>query len=216
MKKIKAISVLRVLSEIMSITLFIILLITKKLQFWIIIFGVTAVLAVIFGRFYCSWICPMNSAFRGINWIYTKLKISRLKTPKLLKHKVVRIILLILFIASMIVIKKLNLKVNMLFYVTLFSIFVTLIFEEKLWHRRLCPFGTILSFSSRKARLSLIIDEQACIACGKCQKVCPTSSIETLENMKRKNSSHECLLCSRCIEVCPTSACKYIIKKKVR
>jgi polyferredoxin len=214
MNKTRALTILRVVSEITAAVLFFILLKNQKLQLWIIIFGITALLSVFWGRFYCSWICPMNTAFRGINWIYGKLKISRLKTPKFLRNDVLRIALLVLFIASMIVIKMMNLKLNMLLYLTLFAILLTLFFEEEFWHRRLCPFGMILSLTSRKSRLSMDIDEQACISCGKCQKVCPTSSIVTLENKKRRNTSHECLLCGRCIDVCPTSICRFVMKEK--
>ncbi len=203
---------MRVISEITAAALFLILLKNQKLQLWIIIFGITALLSFFWGRFYCSWICPMNTAFQGINRIYGKLKISRLKTPKFLQNNILRIVMLILFVASMIVIKKMNLKLNILLYITLFAILITLLFEEEFWHRRLCPFGTILSFTSRKSRLTMNIDEQTCVACGKCQKVCPTSSIVTLENKKRRNTSHECLLCGKCIEACPTSVCRFVMK----
>ena len=212
MNKTRAITILRVVSEITAAALFLILLKNQKLQLWIIIFGITALLSFFWGRFYCSWICPMNTAFRGINWIYGKLKISRLKTPKFLRNNILRTVMLILFVASMIIIKKMNLKLNILLYITLFAILLTLLFEEEFWHRRLCPFGTILKSTSRKSRLTMNIDEQTCIACGKCQKVCPTSSIVTLENKKRKNTSHECLLCGKCIEACPTSVCRFVMK----
>ncbi|MDD4082643.1 MAG: 4Fe-4S dicluster domain-containing protein [Sphaerochaetaceae bacterium] len=51
------------------------------------------------------------------------------------------------------------------------------------------------------------INENDCISCGKCQKVCPTNSIITLENKKRQNVKNECLLCGRCVDVCPKSVC---------
>jgi polyferredoxin len=176
---------------------------------WIVLFGAAAVLSIFFGRFYCSWICPMNTSFRLIGWIYKKLKIKRFKTPGFLKNNVFRIILLVLFIASMVIMKRMKVKVDMILYITVFAIFLTLIFEENMWHRRLCPFGTILSITSRKARYHLEINEEDCISCGKCQSVCPSDSIITLENKKRRNMNHECLLCGKCIDVCPKSVCEY-------
>jgi polyferredoxin len=149
----------------------------------------------------------MNSAFKVIDWIYRKLGLSRLKVPRFLDNRVVRIAFLLLFIASMVLNMKLGLKLNILLYLILFSVLLTLLFEEVFWHRRLCPFGTILSLSSRKAPFALRIDQDACIKCGKCQGVCPSSSIETLGNGKRTNIGHECLLCGNCIDVCPPSVC---------
>ncbi|MCK5736503.1 MAG: 4Fe-4S dicluster domain-containing protein, partial [Spirochaetaceae bacterium] len=109
---------------------------------------------------------------------------------------------------------RMGIKFNVLLYLTGFSVLLTLIFQEVFWHRHLCPFGTILSFTSRKALYSLKINEEGCIECGKCQEVCPSESILTLENGKRKNLSNECLHCVKCINVCPVSVCNYEWKSK--
>ncbi len=208
MRKKKTLAILRLISELVAIALFVFLLMNHKLQLWLAVFGISVVLSLALGRFYCSWICPMNTAFRAIDWVYRKLGISRMKAPKFLSNRVVRIGVLVLFIASMVLNMRFGLKLNMLLYVTIFAILLTLLFEEVFWHRNLCPLGTILSVSSRKARYALRIDEEECIECGKCQKVCPTDSIVTLENGKRRNVGHECLLCGNCIDACPVSVCK--------
>ncbi len=208
LKKIFNLNTLRIVIELLALSLAILLVKNHKLQLWLGIFAVGVIISIFFGRLYCGWICPMNTLFRGINFIYRKLKISRLKTPKLLQNNVLRILLLVLFVASMVIIRILNLKINTLLFIILFSVLITLIFEEEFWHRRLCPFGTILSFTSQKARLKIEIQQENCIACGKCQQVCPSSSIITQTNGKRKNIAHECLLCNQCVNVCPTSVCK--------
>ncbi len=209
MKKQKTIAVLRLISELVAIALFVFLLLNHKLPFWIALFGISVVLSFALGRFYCSWICPMNTPFRAIDWLYRKLGITRLKAPKFLSNRFVRIGFLVLFVVSMILNIRLSLKLNILLYVAIFSVLLTLLFEEAFWHRHLCPFGTILSISSRKARYALRIEEDACIECGKCQKVCPSTSIVTLENGKRRNFGHECLLCANCIDACPVSVCQF-------
>jgi hypothetical protein len=50
MNKTRAITILRVVSEITAAALFIILLKNQKLQLWIIIFGITALLSIFWGR----------------------------------------------------------------------------------------------------------------------------------------------------------------------
>lgn len=200
---------LRTITEIVAIALFVMLFMKHRLQLWVVIFVLSAVLSVVLGRFYCSWICPMNTSFRLINLIYGKLKIKRFNTPTFLKRRVFRYGLLILFLGSMLVINKLGLNLNPLLYITLFSILLTLFFEEAFWHRHLCPFGTILSLTSRKAVHRLNIEEETCIECGKCQLTCPSSSIITIENGKRRNVSSECLLCGNCVDVCPASVCQF-------
>ncbi|MBI9109231.1 MAG: 4Fe-4S binding protein [Spirochaetales bacterium] len=210
MNKTRVISILRAAAEIAALLVFAFLFLNHKLQMWIIFFGAAAVLSIFLGRYYCSWICPMNTAFRFIGWLYKKIGIKRIKTPRFLRSNVSRIILVLLFAGSMIVTKKMGLKIDMILYITAFAVFLTLIFEENMWHRHLCPFGTILSITSRKSKYRLNINEDGCISCGKCQIVCPSNSIITLDNKKRWNLKHECLLCGQCIDACPKSVCKFI------
>ena len=209
MNNTKTISILRTITGVAALAVFVILFLNHKMQMWLIIFAASAILSTLLGRFYCSWICPMHTIFRPIGWLYTKLKIKRFKTPKFIKNGALRIIILVLVIALMVLTKKIGLKINAILYITLFSVILTLFFEENMWHRHLCPFGTILSLTSRKSKYRLEISEDACISCGKCQRVCPSQSIITLENKKRKNIKHECLLCGKCIPVCPESVCNF-------
>jgi polyferredoxin len=62
--------------------------------------------------------------------------------------------------------------------------------------RYLCPFGLIFSlpahFSTFRLRRS-----DACISCGKCEKVCPAGVAN------RDSSKRECYLCGRCTRICP-------------
>ena len=207
-KKILNLNILRIVIEILSLLFVVLLVKNDKLQLWLVIFIAGVVISLFAGRLFCGWICPMNTIFRVINFIYGKLKIKRLKTPKILNNKVFRLIFLILLFGSMITIKILGFDFNMLLYIILFSVILTLIFQEEFWHRHLCPFGTILSLTSKKAKLKLSINEDDCIACGKCQKVCPTLSIITLENKKRRNINNECLLCLQCVDACPADVCQ--------
>lgn len=48
-------------------------------------------------------------------------------------------------------------------------------------------------------------DENKCIHCGKCLRVCPMNVGANKESRKRKNGT-ECILCYECTQVCPTKA----------
>lgn len=203
------ISIARIFVE--TATLILVVLLTKNntLQLFFVLFLVGVVVSLFAGRLFCGWICPMNTLFRVIDVVDKKLKIKRFNPPKFLTNKIVRLLFLMLFISSLVLIKISGLHINMLLYIILFSILVTMFFKEEFWHRNLCPFGTILSFTSKKAGRTLKIDEEKCISCGKCQKVCPSQSISTLENNKRRNQSNECLLCFQCSDDCPEVICNY-------
>lgn len=205
--KIKSKNIIRIVIEIIFLGVFIGLTVNNKLQLWFGIFLVGTVLSAVIGRYYCGWICPMNTLFRPVDFIYRKLNIKRLKTPVLLSKTLSRYLFLILFLVSMIAVRVLHIKINILLYIVLLSVFITLFIEESFWHKAVCPFGTILSLTSRKSKIFMKINEDSCISCGKCQKVCPTESIIIKKNKKRFNLKHECLMCYQCIEVCPTKVC---------
>jgi len=208
-KSKSTLSIIRIVIELAALALVVILTKNNKLQMWFIIFLAGVLVSLFAGRLFCGWVCPMNTIFRFIDFIYGKLKINRFNAPAILKNNTVRIAFLLLFIASMVFVKMTGIHLNLLLYIILFSVLITLFINEEFWHRYLCPFGTILSFTSRKSGKSLKIDEENCISCGKCQKVCPSLSISTLENTKRRNQANECLLCFQCVDVCPKDVCKY-------
>ncbi len=214
MKKNRTMALLQWLTGFLAIGLFVFLRLQHKLQLWIVVFGISAVFSILLGRFYCSWICPMGTVFKVIDMVYRKLGIRRLRAPGFLSNRFLRIAILFVFAVSMVSLKRLGIKIDILLYLTLFGILVTLFFQETFWHRHLCPFGTILSFTSRKSLYSMKINEEDCIECGKCQEDCPTGSIITLENSKRRNTAHECLLCGNCTEVCPVSVCSLEWKQR--
>ncbi|MCD6397994.1 MAG: 4Fe-4S binding protein [Spirochaetaceae bacterium] len=202
-------SVFRVVIQIIFLGIFLFLILQGRLQLWMPIFAGGVLFSLIFSRFYCGWMCPMGTLFRPINWIYGKLGIKRFKTPNFLNKKVVRYVILLLMAAALILSMKFKIRTNILIYVTIISIFITLFFEESFWHNNLCPYGTILSLSSRPSRLSVKIDDKGCTSCGLCQKVCPVDAIITLETKKRQIVKNECLVCFKCQEICPVDVIQY-------
>jgi len=58
---------------------------------------------------------------------------------------------------------------------------------------------------SRIEGVSLKVDEDKCIGCGKCVDVCVFRGREMVDG-KAKIDQNRCLGCGRCAEVCPTGA----------
>jgi polyferredoxin len=203
---------LRVIVEVGFLFLFFFLLRSRDLQKWFLIFGIGLVGALFLGRFYCGWICPMETLFRPINWLYSKLRVKRLKTPAIFKNNVFRWSILVLFLLLMVAVRIFKIKVNLLLYITAFSVLITLVFEEEFWHRYMCPFGTMLSLFSRKPLFGMKVEKPPCVSCGICQNVCPVSAIESEEDGMKIDTS-ECLVCLKCKESCPKISIKYSVLK---
>jgi len=201
---------LRIVTQLVFLALFALLFAKGRIQLWLAVFGSGALLSLVFSRFYCGWICPMNTLFRPVAWLYGKLGIKRIKTPGFLKHPALRYAFVALFVGSMLVTKKMGIELPLLAIVTGIAVFVTLFFEEALWHNHVCPYGTILNISSRKAVKSEKIDEAACISCGKCRKVCPVNCIDIVADTKKMRiRTPDCLTCHACEAECPTGAISY-------
>ena len=145
---------------------------------------------------------------KPITWAKRKLHIKSFKVPNFLKKTWVRIFMLILFLGVLIVTLRTGKKLPVLPILVVLGFTLTLFFPEELWHRYLCPYGTILSLPSRKAPYGMKIDEQKCISCGKCMKVCPSVAI-TKEGKKYSITNNACLVCRACAESCPVEAITY-------
>jgi len=196
----------RILTELAFLVIFGFLFLKGSIQLWLGVFVGGAILSVFVSRLFCGWICPMNTVFRPIAWLRARLGIRALKTPGFLARPAVRYIFLGLFLASMALTKKLGIDLHMPALVFILSIPVVLIFEEALWHNVVCPYGTILSISSRRASTHYRVDGKKCVSCGKCQPVCPVHSIDSLETGKRFIRKADCIACGACAEACPTKA----------
>ena len=67
-------------------------------------------------------------------------------------------------------------------------------------------FGQRLYFGHKTKEYSskLKIDNEKCIGCGKCEKLCPMRNITIVEN--KAVSGDRCTMCYRCINKCPRQA----------
>lgn len=201
--------VVRITVQILFLALFTALLFIGKLQLWFAVFALGVMLSPFLGRIYCGWACPMNTLFRPIAWFYKKTGIKRLKTPAFLKKPIVRVIPLVSFALIMVFMRRSGTSLPILAILTAVSLLVTLFIEEAFWHNSICPFGTIFSISARPAKKTYRVLDDKCIACGKCQKVCPVHAIDTKEDGKRYIRGHDCISCGSCAAACPTKAIRW-------
>ena len=63
-----------------------------------------------------------------------------------------------------------------------------------------CPAGVC------KAMTTFVIDPQACKACGRCLKVCPTAAITGQKKVPHVIDQDKCITCGSCRDVCPFDA----------
>lgn len=200
--------ILQIIIQIAFLALFIFLFISGKVQLWMGLFLLGVIASFILGRVYCGWACSINTVLRAMTWVKKKLHIKSLKIPCFLKKPWIRYAILGLFAAFFIFTLVTGKKLPVLPILFVISILFTFLFPEELWHRYLCPYGTILNLPARKSMHSMQIDAQKCNNCGKCKRVCPAVAIEKGKESHQINKN-DCLVCMECARNCPQNAISY-------
>lgn len=221
--KTKTLKTLQMITQIVMLALFAALFARGRIQVWMIVFLSSLVLSLFFGRFYCGWLCPIRTIQRPITYLKKKLKIKTGKGPAFLSNKITRYVILVIFLGLMAFVFRSGKQLPVLPAILALGVVMSLFFQESLWHRWLCPYGTLLSLPASRLGKKLSIVQSDCISCGLCEKACPAEAVDTFTVTKqsaayekqektgkgyRVNKS-ECLLCLECQRVCPVDTIHY-------
>lgn len=204
--------ILQIVLQVIFLILFAVLIITGRVQLWMGIFAAGVIVSIFLGRLYCGWVCPINTLMRGITWIKRKLSIKSFKIPRFLTKGWIRYLVLGLFIAMFIFVMVTGKQLPVLPGLLIVGVVLTLFFPEELWHRYLCPYGTIFSFVSSKSKYSVNIDKDTCTNCGICKRVCPAKAVEN-DSGNHIITKNACLVCLDCVRKCKVNSISYNMKK---
>lgn len=166
-------------------------------------------LTLLFGRLFCGYLCPIG-AVQELMYCLPGKKIR-------LGHKTLAMAIRLVFLGVIAIAGILwsvavlpyfgiyqffHLDVASMFFLVFLAIVAFSIVIYRPFCRLVCPYGALLSLAARKGVFKLRRND-ACIECGKCERVCPT------DEAKRGDLKQECYLCDRCREVCPANAIAY-------
>lgn len=196
------------------------------LQRVIVDFSVTALLifvlltaaTFVFGRIYCSLICPFGIFQEIIGFIKLKLVKSSRQVNFPLKYFIAAIVWGIFFGGTAFVSR----------YFDPYSLFgsaqtfavagiigvilvaAAVFIKDRVFCTNFCPVGTVLGLISKVSPNKIYISD-ICVSCGMCERNCPSGCI----NSQEKTIDNEiCVKCLRCLSVCPKGGIKYGIPPK--
>lgn len=192
--------------------LFTLILMSGKMVLWLGIFVLSLLIGKVYGRFYCGYICPMNTTMQWAEKVSQRFGWQRGGTPKFLSHKWIPWGVLVLMGVSMILSKRiLKFDMPVLIVLIVISIGLTLRYKQEVFHNHVCPYGALLKATGHSPVYTTQVDYNACIGCHKCEKVCPSGAIQVNTNTRKASVDpsicHQCT--DNCAGVCPVNAIAY-------
>ncbi len=186
--------------------------------------------AVIGGRAFCSWVCPINMITDMANFIRRKLHFDSIQKKVWLSRKsryYILILSLVLSITSGVAAFEFISPISMFHrgivfgmgmgVAALLSIFLFDLFAVKNgWCGHLCPLGGFYSQIGKYSVLRVEHKHQNCTLCMKCKKVCPENHVLHMIGKESLSvTTAECTNCLRCIEVCDDDALTFGVRKYI-
>lgn len=177
-----------------------------------VLFGLIIFFTLLFGRFYCSTICPFGILQEFAGFIRGKKKNS-LHNNYLFKYLIAGLTFGGLIGGSALLIRYVDPYTNFGSAISLsvFGIIFTLVvlaivfFKNRFFCTNICPVGCALGLVSKFSLHKIYMDEN-CVKCGICANNCPSGCI----NYKEKTVDNEtCIKCLKCLSVCPKGAIKF-------
>ncbi len=182
----------------------------------LLILSVPIILALLFGRLWCGYTCPVGFIQDIVTIVRQKLKIPQVNfSPK---------------IVPLITLAKWYLLFYLFFYdpcnlcpIPYFTttpggyvsydnttgifwavVFLTLVFINDKAFCRFCPIGTLIGLVNRKSGSRLKKCGAACTHCRACLEACPMDIQQVYEDRENEDITHpDCLFCLKCVEACP-------------
>lgn len=184
---------------------------------------------IVFGRFFCGWICPATFIYELNDNLATWLRraglpVSRRKLDFRLKYLVLAMGIIISAFTGMIAFAAVyppaiigreiyyaialsGFGAGMVFY--LITLLFDLMVTRRGFCRYVCPGGALYSLLGHFRLFRIKRDVTQCNDCAKCNVVCQFG-LDPL----RDNFTQECNNCTACIAVCPTDALSFTVNIK--
>lgn len=182
-----------------------------------VLLGIVLILTLIFGRFYCSTICPFGILQEAAALLLRK-KCNSNKNYGF-KYIIAALTFGTLIGGSAILIRYIDpytifgsaISLSVLGIGITLAVLAIVFFKNRFFCTNICPVGAVLGLISKISLNKIYIDKESCLSCGLCAKNCPSGCI----NPKEKNVDNEtCVKCLKCLEQCPKNAIRYGIKPK--
>lgn len=191
--------------------------------------GIILVLyAMLGGRTWCAWVCPVNMVTDLAAWLRRRLRIGDLfHLSRGTRYLVLGLTLLLSLLTGVAAFEWIS-PIGMLHRELIFSLglgwtavlgvfLFDLFILRNGWCGRLCPLGAFYALIGRVAQVRIRFDAPSCTHCGECARLCPEPQVLNLREAAVVGmiASGECSNCGRCITICPEDSLHFDLRRLI-
>jgi len=189
---------------------------------------ITLFYALLGGRAFCSWVCPVNMVTDLANWTRRKLRLDKYEKKWWISRKARYWLFGLSFVLSFLlgtaafemispvsmthrgIVFGMGAGWAVIVAIFLFDLFVA----KNGWCGHLCPLGGFYSLIGRFSLFRVKHIQPNCTLCMKCKEVCPEKEVLFMIGKKSMSvNMGECTLCGRCVEVCDDDALHFSLRQ---
>ena len=198
----------------------------------VVVVVVLLLLTLLFGRWYCSVLCPLGVMQDVVSSVYELNKKRRFRFGFSGAKNWLRYGVLAVFVVSLLaglnivyevlspyssfgrIVSQFTRFDSMPVLITAIITFVILLLlvwrGGRTYCNTICPVGTVLGLFSRFSLYRVRINSEKCVGCGVCAKRCKSSCIDAVHH---HIDASRCVDCMNCISACGHRAISYSLKK---
>lgn len=147
------------------------------------IFAGIIVITLLFGRFYCSLVCPFGILQEFMALLFRKNNSFQKNLP--VKYFISALVFGVLIGGSALLLRYIDpytvfggaVSLNIFKILFCVLVFVLVFFKNRYFCTNICPVGAILGLLSKFSLNKIYIDENKCVSCGLCARLCPSGCI---------------------------------------
>lgn len=177
---------------------------------------VAALYALLGGRVFCGWVCPLHLLTELAELAPTSRRLPRWPLHGKYLALLLTALLTVAFGAPAfetvspigIAVRSLTFGVGSGLLVLALLLAAETTVARRLWCRSLCPLGGLHAFLGRFGLVRVGYAATRCVHCGRCREVCcvPEVLSPALDQGVPRVASGECSRCGACVGNCPTRA----------
>ena len=185
--------------------------------------------AVVGGRSFCSWVCPVNVVTDLAGYLRRSLGVrSLLSLSRQVRYWALGLSLVVSAGTSVAAFEWVSpigtLQRGLLFglgtgWLAIGALFLfDLAVTRHGWCGHLCPLGAFYAVLGRVAQIRIAFDRDSCTSCGECATSCPEPQVLDLTRAAEAGmiASGACTNCGRCVPVCPERSLRFALRARAK